>query len=98
MTVEELTALPVALPLIAAAMLLVVERFTKRRWVLDTLTILTVIAVLLIDCGLLVRAGQGNIVYWFGGWRPSGGAVLGISFVVDPLGAGLAAFTAFLTF
>src|SRR4051812_12567159 len=35
-------------------------------------------------------------VYWFGGWHPGGGVTPGISFFVDPAGAGLAAFTSLL--
>ena len=30
------------------------------------------------------------IVYWFGGWQPRQGMALGIGFVIDPFGAGLA--------
>ncbi len=36
-------------------------------------------------------------MYWFGDWRPRHGRALGISFAIDPLGAGLAAFATLLT-
>jgi multicomponent Na+:H+ antiporter subunit D len=36
-------------------------------------------------------------VYWFGNWRPRNGIALGISFVIDPVGAGLATLCSFLT-
>lgn len=47
---------------------------------------------------LLVRGAlDQTIVYWFGNWRPANGITLGIGFVVDPIGAGLASFVAVLT-
>ena len=36
-------------------------------------------------------------VYWFRNWYPRGSMALGITFVVDPIGAGLATLAAFLT-
>jgi len=30
------------------------------------------------------------MIYWFSGWRPSGGMVIGIDYAVGPLGAGMA--------
>ena len=36
------------------------------------------------------------LVYWFGGWAPRGGFPLGIGFVVDPIGAQLAALVGLL--
>ena len=39
----------------------------------------------------------GTLVYWFGNWHPRpGGIAIGIAFVADPLGAGLAAFVGLL--
>ncbi len=46
-------------------------------------------------CGLLLaRSWDGTIVTWFGGWRPRHGIAIGVSFVVDPMAAGLACFAA----
>ncbi|HEX8947595.1 MAG TPA: proton-conducting transporter membrane subunit, partial [Dissulfurispiraceae bacterium] len=97
---DSLTPLPVALPLLMAAALLIVEKAFKRharRRALDTLAFFTAAGVVLLDCLLLARAEQGNIVYWFGGWRPESGFATGIAFVIDPVGAGMAAFTGILT-
>ncbi len=41
-------------------------------------------------------AKAGPLVYWFGGWTPREGVAIGIAFVVDPAGAGCAAFVAAL--
>jgi multicomponent Na+:H+ antiporter subunit D len=42
-------------------------------------------------CAELMRISSPDpIVYWFGGWQPHGGIAPGISFVIDPMGAGLA--------
>src|SRR5207244_3776649 len=37
---------------------------------------------------LLVRSADLPVVYWFSGWHPRHGIVLGISFTVDAIGAG----------
>jgi multicomponent Na+:H+ antiporter subunit D len=67
-----------------------------RRGLADWLGILTAGAVTAI-CGLLLfRAAHGTIVYWFGDWTPRGHAAIGISFVIDPLGAGLAGLVSLL--
>ena len=56
-------------------------------------------AVTLVLCSLLlVHATHGTTVYWFGNWYPRGSMVLGIGFVVDTIGAGLATLAALLTF
>ncbi len=48
-------------------------------------------------CGvLLAHTAGGRIVSWFGGWRPTGGLALGISFTVDGLGAAMALLVAVL--
>ncbi len=41
---------------------------------------------------MATQAAQHPLVYWFGGWAPRGGQVLGIGFVVDQAGAAIAAF------
>ncbi|HVV70768.1 MAG TPA: proton-conducting transporter membrane subunit, partial [Verrucomicrobiae bacterium] len=91
-----LISLPVALPLLVAAVLVGLAPVC-RRWVADSLGILTA-GVVAIICGLLlVHSWQGTLVYWFGGWVPRGAVAIGISFAIDPLGAGLAALCATLT-
>jgi multicomponent Na+:H+ antiporter subunit D len=43
-----------------------------------------------------VRIAPNTLVYWFGGWGPRQGIALGISFAIDPIGAGLAALAGLL--
>jgi len=46
------------------------------------------VAEMALAAALLRQADRGTIVYWFGGWTPRHGVALGISFTVDPIGAG----------
>jgi len=39
---------------------------------------------------LIVQSSHGLVVYWFGRWVPRDHIALGISFVIDPFGAGMA--------
>ncbi|HWI59180.1 MAG TPA: proton-conducting transporter membrane subunit [Bacillota bacterium] len=90
-----LVPLPVALPLLVAAVLVALAPIC-RRWVADSVAILTAAAVAAIGVLLLVRSTEGTIVYWFGDWSPRGHAAIGISFVIDPIGAGMAVLCAVL--
>ena len=54
-------------------------------------------AIVMVLCGLLAwGAATGPIITWAGAWRPREGVALGVAFVVDPLGAGLACLAATL--
>ena len=86
----QLPPLPVALPLLAAAVL-TGGAPVFRRWIADGLATATAAAVTAVCLLLLRQSSAAPVVYWFGGWRPHGGVALGIGFVVDPLGSGLAA-------
>ncbi|HEU5370693.1 MAG TPA: hypothetical protein VFU69_19625, partial [Ktedonobacterales bacterium] len=90
-----LAPLPFAVPLLAAAALAIAHPFIGRR-VVDLFS--TAIAVLVMAlCALLVAQSlQAPVIYAFGGWQPRQGVVLGILFVIDPLGAGLATLVAAL--
>src|SRR5438477_2420400 len=90
-----LPALPVAVPLLAAAFLAAVNRHVPR-WLADTVALLASIATCVTCAFLMWQSAQQTIIYWFGGWVPRYGAAIGISFVIDPFGAGLAAFAAAL--
>ncbi len=92
-----ITPLPVVVPLLGAAVLAALRKWLSRA-VVDSVSILIALAVLGITSLLLVHATHGTIVYWFGNWRPRGAMVLGITFVVDIVGAGLATLAALLTF
>jgi multicomponent Na+:H+ antiporter subunit D len=62
----------------------------------DAVSALTAVAVVVL-CGLLLlRSAAGPIPTWFGGWTPRDGVALGISFTVDPIGAGAATLAAVL--
>ncbi|HEY7396980.1 MAG TPA: complex I subunit 5 family protein, partial [Gaiellaceae bacterium] len=81
--------LPVAIPLLAGALLVTVGHLLPRP---AQNAIATLAAAGMTGCSLaiLVAAERGYVVHWFGGWHPTGGVALGISFVADPLGAGMA--------
>jgi multicomponent Na+:H+ antiporter subunit D len=83
-------ALPVALPLLAAAALAGGALVLPRR-VVDVVALLTAAVVAALCVGLLAGSADGPAVTWFGGWAPRGEVALGISFVVDPIGSGAAA-------
>ena len=93
----QLAPLPVVVPLTMAALLAAVGGYMPRR-LLDTLALLTSAAVTVI-CFLLARgSAHGTIVYWFGDWRPDAARFpVGISFVIDPIGAGLACLVGLLS-
>jgi multicomponent Na+:H+ antiporter subunit D len=81
--------LPVAVPLLTAALLVTTDHHTPRR-VHDAIS-LAGVAIAAVFSALVLVASEGHdVVHWFGGWHPDGGVALGISFVADPLGAGLA--------
>ncbi len=92
-----LAPLPVVLPLIIAAVLIALGSAVSRR-ILDLLSLLASGAVLAICVWLLFCSAHSPIVYWFGGWRPQDHFPLGISFVIDPFGAGMATLVALLVF
>ena len=97
-----MAALPVALPLLVAAILVGLAPVCPRR-AADTATLATAAVVTLLCLALLVRSLDEPVVYWFGGWTPRDGIALGVAFAVDPVGAALATLagvlaTAALTF
>jgi multicomponent Na+:H+ antiporter subunit D len=92
---NQLVPLPVAIPLLSAALLVAVSHFLPKR-LPDIVALLVSAATTVICALLLVDSAGGTLVYWFGGWEPRDGIALGISFVVDPLAAGLALLTAVL--
>jgi multicomponent Na+:H+ antiporter subunit D len=87
--VDALPVLPVALPLLAAAVLVGLAPVGSRR-LADGVTLGTSAVVAVLCATLLVRSLDGLVVYWFGGWTPRGGIALGVAFAVDPVGAALA--------
>lgn len=83
-------ALPVAVPLLGAAVLAGARKWLPRV-AIDTIALLTAIATLALSMTLLLGAvHHGASVYWLGGWWPNGSMALGIGLVIEPIGAGLA--------
>jgi multicomponent Na+:H+ antiporter subunit D len=93
--VTHISALPVALPFISAALLVAAGTFAPR-WFNDVVGSVCAITVVALCVLLARRAASTPIAYWVGGWRPQHGSAIGISLSIDPLGAGLAAFAALM--
>jgi multicomponent Na+:H+ antiporter subunit D len=93
--VTDLAPLAVAIPLVTAAVLVASTPVISRR-VMDLLACSAALACVVL-CALVLRDASGGLVlHWFGGWTPRHGIPLGISFAIDPIGAGLALFSAAL--
>lgn len=88
--------LPVAVPLLTAVLLALLSKVIPRA-AAAIIAIVGACFTTLASIYLLVHSEASTIVYWFGGWHPRGGLALGISFAIDPIGAGLAGFTGALT-
>jgi len=85
-----LVPLAVAVPLVGAAAIAGIGHFMPSR--VDDAVAAGIAAAVTVMCVLLIfRSSHGTIHYWFGGWHPRSGIAIGISFSVEPLGAGIAA-------
>ncbi|HSZ40181.1 MAG TPA: complex I subunit 5 family protein [Trebonia sp.] len=91
-----MTPLPVVVPLIVAAALLALRPLAGHRRILDLVAVLTSAAVAVMLLVLVAETIGGDSAYWFAGFRPAGGVVIGIDFEVGPLSAGLASLGAVL--
>jgi multicomponent Na+:H+ antiporter subunit D len=89
-------ALLIAVPLTAAALLGGLRKLLPRL-LTDVLALLTALFNLALASLWTAHALHRTQVYWFGNWFPRGHMVLGIGFVLDGTGCGLATLTAFLT-
>jgi len=95
--VDQLPALAVVVPLLAAAAISALNPVLRhRRRVLDGAAIATSAAVTVMLLVLLSRTAAGDVVYWFAGFRPSHRIAIGIDFAAGPLSTGLAALAALL--
>jgi multicomponent Na+:H+ antiporter subunit D len=90
-----ITALPVVVPMLAAALLVAVRHWAPRLFNDAAATGVALTSVTL-GAILLVRAVHHPFAYWMGGWRPNHMVTIGISFSIDPLGAGMAVLAAIL--
>ena len=91
-----LAPLPVAVPLAAAAVLLLVNSIVPR-WAFDAVAVSAAVAEIVICAVLVHQARHGTIVHWFGGWTPRHGAAIGVSFAIDSMGAGAALLSGVVT-
>jgi multicomponent Na+:H+ antiporter subunit D len=95
--VDQLLALVVAVPLLAAAAVVAAGPLLgNKRRVLDAVAIGVAAAVAVMLAVIMVRTAGGDQVYWFGGFRPARGVVIGIDFEAGSLSAGLACLAAVL--
>jgi multicomponent Na+:H+ antiporter subunit D len=90
-----IVALPVVVPLVAAAVLTGARRWSPRL-VNDAGATGVSLAVVVLCTLLLVRSLHHPFAYWMGGWRPKHMVSIGIAFSIDSIGAGLATFAAVL--
>jgi multicomponent Na+:H+ antiporter subunit D len=95
---DQLYALSVTVPLLAAAVLLAARPlFAKYRRVLDLAAVAVCAAVAVMLAFLVFRTYGADSTYWFAGFRPVRGIAIGIDFAAGPLSAGLACLGAVLT-
>jgi len=97
MVVPKLVVLPVVIPLFAAIILMALKPLLHRRRLGDVIAVIAALATTAISAILLNASRHDTIVYWLGNWTPRQGIALGISFTVDPIGAGLAVVSGVLT-
>ena len=79
----------VAVPLGGAA-LMAGFSWLLPRWARDLIAIAVALATTTLTLILMASSAGRPMIYWFSGWRPSGGMVIGIDYAVGPLGAGMA--------
>jgi len=94
---DQLLALVVAVPLLAAAAITGAGPLLgERRRALDAVAIVVAAANTVMLAVIMVRTTGGDQVYWFAGFRPAHGIAIGIDFEAGSLSAGLAALAAVL--
>lgn len=90
-----LIPLALAVPMVSAAGFVALSPLLPRRLV-DAFAILVAAAATAMTAMLLYQSVSAPMVYWFGAWTPEHGRAIGICFVADPIGAGLATLAALL--
>jgi multicomponent Na+:H+ antiporter subunit D len=94
---DQLLPLAVVVPLLVAAAIGALNPLLRRRRrILDSVAIVTSAVVTGLLLVILIRVAGHDETYWFGGFRPQHGIVIGIDFEVGPLSAGLACLAAVL--
>src|SRR5436190_12194733 len=87
--------LAIAVPLLAAGLMTAVSGRVNRA-VAEVIALAAAVATVTFCAILLVQTASGAEVYWFGGWETHRGIAVGVAFVVDAFGAGLATLCAVL--
>ncbi len=85
----------VAVPLGGAA-LMAGFSWLLPRWARDLIAIAVALATTTLTLILMASSAGRPMIYWFSGWRPSGGMVIGIDYAIGPLGAGMASLAGLL--
>jgi multicomponent Na+:H+ antiporter subunit D len=85
----------IATPLLVACLLAALGRALPRL-VVDIAATAATAGVVALDVALVIATRHGRVVTWVGGWTPSHRQTVGISLVIDRLGAGLALLAAVL--
>ncbi len=93
--VAQLPLIAVAVPSVAAGVLLAVGRSLPRR-VVDGLAFAAAGAVVALVAVVLAHTGDGRVVTWAAGWRPRHGFSVGVVLVADPVNATIALLAACL--
>ena len=91
-----LVPVTVAVPIVASAATLAVQRWLPRV-AIDLLAFLATVATAVLAGLVTAAATSGRVVTWSAGWVPVHGRSVGIVLVADPLGAGTALLAAVLT-
>ena len=81
--------LSVVVPLVGGALMAGFSRLLPR-WARDLIAIAVALTTTALTLILVASSAGHPMIYWFSGWRPSGGMVIGIDYAVGPLGAGMA--------
>jgi multicomponent Na+:H+ antiporter subunit D len=91
-----ITALPVVVPLIGAAGLVALRHWLGH--IVNDIVAVSICLAVVTMCALLLAhtIHHGPFAYWMGGWRPKHSISIGISFSIDPIGAGVATFASVL--
>ena len=85
----------VAVPLAGAALMAGFSRLLPRR-ARDLVAIAVALATTTLTLILMAASAGRPMIYWFSGWRPSAGMVIGVDYAVGPLGAGMASLAGLL--
>lgn len=95
--IRDLVPLPLAVPMVVAALISAIGKFVPR-WV--TLGLFTLSTAFSAGCTamLLMYSLHRPLIYWFGNWWPRGAMAIGECFVISPFPAMLALLASVLSF